>query len=514
MTMTHPGLSLTWALLVGVATLMIAGWSLVKPTPKARPGRHFNLSRFPLVGTLIVRLTTSRALLLGLKLLMVAFFITVIVAGLFGTPIAERNFATLITWNFWWAGLVFSIFFFGTAWCAVCPWDALAQWLVRRRWIKRAQPNNSLNLPLPHYLNNIWPALALFIGLTWLELGVGITTNPRATALVALLMVLLATISLALFKRKAFCRHFCPVGRTVGAYSQLAAVELRPVEPDICASCETLACYHGNDDIDPCPTFLVMGKLTQNSYCTACGNCTQSCQDDNVAWRLRTPSSEAAQGSRPHWDEAWFMIGLLALTAFHGLTMMPFWESWMSRLARMTGDSGQLLGSFTLGMTLTMAVIASGYLVAVAATRHLTRTPLDFKKSFSALAFVTLPLAFTYHLAHNLNHLVRESSGWLTVIANPLGINTLPLSMAEKHLRHSHAWLSVYALQFLQAGLLITGFWLAMTIIRHRHQTLLAPDQSQTANSTRQQLIPMAGFAVIITGFHLWMLMQPMLMRM
>ncbi len=78
---------------------------------------------------------------------------------------------------------------------------------------------------MPKQLRNVWPALLLFIGLTWLELGAGVTTSPYATALLALLMLVLATVSLSLFERKAFCRYFCPVGRTVGFYSQLAPVE-------------------------------------------------------------------------------------------------------------------------------------------------------------------------------------------------------------------------------------------------------------------------------------------------
>ena len=508
--MTHPGLPSEWVIAVALAMAAVVIAALIKPVVIGGIGNTVAISRLPLIGQGVSRLIKSPKLLLGLKLLMVIIFLTVIVAGLFGTPIAERNFATLITWNFWWAGLIFSIFLFGTAWCAICPWDALAQWLVRRRWMTRAEPNNSLNLALPRWLNNIWPALLMLVGLTWLELGLGITTNPQATALLALLMVLLATLSLAVFKRKAFCRHFCPVGRTVGGYSQLAVVELRPVNTDTCASCETLACYHGTETVEPCPTFLVMGKLKQNSYCTACGNCTQSCQDDNISWRLRSPSSEAAQGARPHWDEAWFMISLLALSGFHGLTMLPLWEGWMSNLARVIGDSGQLLWSFSIGLLLSIVVVASLFALSVALIRHLTNTQLGFKRSFAALAFVALPLAFSYHLAHNLNHLIRETAGSLAVVLNPLGLNSLPLSMAEKHMRHQQLWISAEWLHLMQAGLMLIGFWLAINIIRHRSQSLLTADQSVT----RLQLLPMTGFAATITGFHLWMLMQPMLMRM
>ena len=204
------------------------------------------------------------------------------------------------------------------------------------------------------------------------------------------------------------------------------------------------------------------------------------------------------------------MIGLLALTGFHGLTMMPFWPQWMAQLGRLIGDSGQLLTSFTIGLLACMAVVAGLYSLSIVVTRWLTRTALDFKRCFATLAFATLPLAFTYHLAHNLNHLVRESGGWLQVVGNPLGLNALPLSMAEKHLRHQQIWLSAEWLHTLQAGLMVAGFWMAMNIIRQRGQTLTVTEQSLTP----LQLLPIIGFTLAMTGFHLWMLMQPMLMRM
>ena len=74
----------------------------------------------------------------------------------------------------------------------------MATWLVHRRLWRRASPHTSLGLPVPKQLRNVLPALLLFIILTWLELGVGVTVNPYATALLSLLMVILATASLAL----------------------------------------------------------------------------------------------------------------------------------------------------------------------------------------------------------------------------------------------------------------------------------------------------------------------------
>ncbi len=511
MEMTHPGLPLYWGLSVLAAMLLSSLWFVVTPTAAAGRGGVFNLTRLPLLGGVIGSIVSTPWILLGLKMLMVAFFLTIIVSGLFGTPVAERNFATMLTWNLWWAGLVFSILLFGSAWCALCPWDALAHWLVRRRLWKRADPNNSLNLKLPRYLNNVWPALILFVGLTWLELGVGITTDPYATAILALVMVVMATVSMALFRRKAFCRNFCPVGRTIGVYSQMSALELRPIDANLCADCKTLECYYGNQSIESCPTWLVMGRLRQNTYCTSCGNCTQSCPVQNIAWRLRTPAIEATQGARPKWDEASFMISLLALTAFHGITMMPFWEQWMWEVARVTGDSGRLLWSFSIGLVACLALISGLYAAMIALTRELSKTTFDYRRCFSAMAFISLPLAFSYHMAHNLNHLVREGSGTWSVMQNPLGSDTLPLTMAEKHQRHLEIWISQDLLFTLQAVLMITGFVIALQIIRYRGARLIG---SNRGLRLRLLLAPVWMFTVLMTGFHLWMLMQPMVMRM
>jgi hypothetical protein len=198
------------------------------------------------------------------------------------------------------------------------------------------------------------------------------------------------------------------------------------------------------------------------------------------------------------------MVTLLALTAFHGLTMMSFWEDWMGQLAGVIGDSGQLLMSFSLGLAATIFTIGILYSGLVSITQKLTGKP--FHALFSTFAFINLPLAFAYHMAHNLNHLIREGMGMAEVFANPLGLDTLPLSMMEKHERHMSMWFSQDVLVLLQAALMIFGLWVAIQVIRYRSASL-------NINS-RVQLLPLLMFPIIITGFHLWMLAQPMIMRM
>jgi polyferredoxin len=503
--MTHPGLSAAWCLAVLLGAVVIACRALVSPSHGCRKPWRMSLINTPLPGGWIAIVARSPWFFFVLKLAAVGLFLLIIVSGLYGTPVPERNLTTVLTWNIWWAALIVSVLFIGSAWCAVCPWDTLASWLVRRRLWRRAIPNNSLNMRVPNFIRNVWPALLLFVGLSWLELGVGITTSPYATAILALFMVVLATASLALFQRKAFCRYFCPVGRTIGFYAQLAPVELRPVIGETCADCTTLDCYHGNGRIEPCPTHLVMGSLQQNTYCTSCGNCIQSCPHDNVSWHLRPLSREAVQDARPHWDEAWFMLALLALAILHGVTMLPLWEDWIRQLARILGDSGSLMWSFSLVMVVAISVPVAVYAGALLLVQRLHAGPVRFRALFTGFAFAALPLAFAYHLAHNLNHLLRESRGLAGLFANPLGSGVLPLSMAEKHARMLSPLIPQEIIHALQALIIFIGFWIAAQVIVHRGGKLVAKDG--------WSLVPMMLFALLMTGFQLWLLSQPMLMR-
>lgn len=506
--LTHPGLPLLWALPVLAAMLAVFIFAVAARAPRSRPLRSVSLLPVPLIGPLIRFITTNPWPLVVLKAGVAAVFLLVIAAGLWGNPIPERNLATTLTWTFWWTLVVISAFFLGTAWCAVCPWDTLASWLVKRRLWRRASDEASLGLTMPPAVRNVWPALLMFVGLTWLELGVGVTVDPAATAMLALVMVVLAVVFMAVFERKAFCRYVCPVGRTLGFYAQLAPVELRPVEEDVCTRCTILACYHGTGTVEPCPTYLTMGRFAQNTYCVSCGACSVGCPENNVTWHLRSMATEASVNARPHWDEAWFMVGLLALTSLHGITMMPLWEPWMGSLAQAINDRGHLLGSFSIGMGVSLLTVTALYALAVAATR-LGRGGIPFRRLFAAFAFSLLPVAFAYHLSHNLGHFARESGGFLSVLTNPFGTGLLPLSGAEIRFHHAHMLIPNTAVWTAQAGLMLWGFWLASRILRHRGRGALA----EGGDLVGWRLIPMLVFLALVTVFNMWLLMNPMIMR-
>ena len=473
-------------------------WAVTASMGPDRVRRGFSLARLPLIRTL----TTSDLPLTALRAIILALFVMIVTAGFIGIQVPGANIATFLTWTIWWTVVVISVLVAGTAWCGICPWNTLATLLVRRRMWGEDSSSSTLNLKVPRWLRSVWPAFVMLCGLTWLELGIGVTQSPVATSVLAVVIVVLATLSLAIFERGAFCRYMCPVGRTLGCYAQLAPMEVRPDDQARCDRCTTLECYHGNTDIEPCPTGLTMGRFAQSTYCLSCGACALSCPHDNVTWRLRPIAQEAKSSARPHRDEAWFMIGLLALATFHGLTMLPMWDDSIRAMGRMIGDTPRLLASFTIIMVIGLALPMAVFAAIVGVTARVSG--VLWNRLFPSLAFTVLPLAFTDHIAHNLVHLVREGANLQYVLADPLGQGPLPDAL-EYHNRLMVTLLPDPVLFTLQAGLLLLGFWLAMTILRSRGRAL---------GLTGWKLTPMVVFLAAIAAGNTWLLTFAMAMRM
>ncbi len=502
----HPGMPLAWALLAWGLATFIACRTLIQPLPAHASTSAPASTSVSSISRYFNRIIGPPWPLLGLKLCMVGLFLLVIVSGLYGTPVPQYNLATELTWNIWWTGLIISVFFLASGWCAVCPWDAIASWLSRLNMLGRPNAAASLGLPVPSWLRGVWPALFLLLLLSWLELGYGITADPYATAVLAICMLVLTTASHLVFECKAFCRYFCPVGRTIGFYAQLAPLALRRINADSCNRCTTLDCYHGSDTVEPCPTGLLMKNLKENTYCTSCNACIRSCPQDNIAWQLRPVGQEACQDARPRTDEAWFVLLLLALAILHGLSMIPGWEALIMQTGRWLGESGMMLMAFTLGLLATIVITAALFASMAGCTFLLLKQRIRFKRLWMDMAFMMLPLAFSYHLAHNLNHLIREHhfQSW---VLHPLG-GLASTTMID----HTPAPQDHIMLFALQAGLIVAGFYLSMLILRHRAAKLLSnPIQPTTQHS--RAFAPLMLFAWLVSSLQLWLLMQPMMMR-
>ncbi|MDO8533330.1 MAG: hypothetical protein Q7S17_01120 [Xanthobacteraceae bacterium] len=106
---------------------------------------------------------------------------------------------------------------------------------------------------------------------------------------------------------------------------------------------------------------------------------------------------------------------------------------------------------------------------------------VSYKSLFAVFSFTALPLAFAYHLSHNMDHLMRETGDLLSLFLNPLGIGAEPLSMAERHEQMMAPLLPDEVMFTIQCALMVLGFWLAVQIARHRGPSVNGADLSGRA---------------------------------
>jgi len=496
-----------------VAAVLIALWGVWRGPAwfaASPPPRRLDLLSF---GPLR-RLVTRRPFQFSLQLPLVLLLFLILAAGFLGSPVAERNIATVLTWTFWWTLLIVDIVLLGRMWCLVCPWDALASWVRRLAfWRRRSDEPLALELKWPRWLRNVYPATLLFVALTWLELGFGVTRSPRATSILGLLMILLAVVPALIFERRSFCRYGCLIGRICGLYSMLAPVEVRAKDLAVCRACRTRECLTGNGAGYPCPTGQCLPTMKSNTYCTVCTECVKSCGKDNVALNLRPWGADLHSIDKPRRDEAILALVMVSLTSFHGLTMTPVWNE---ALAWLRGVSGLgYLPAFSVGMAVILFVPSLVYMLVSAVTVRTTHPDGGNGGFRPALwqaagryAYPLIAVALMYHLAHNAGHLLTEAGSLMPVLSDPLGRGGDLFGTASWAVGPIASRGQIWSIQI---ALVLAGLLWALRTTERAHRRL-AGDWAMACVPLRARLLA-AGFLLLVTLSNLWLLAQPMEMR-
>ena len=126
-----------------------------EPQGHAQPWR-FDLLRIPLLRAML----KHRAFQFVLMAVNLFFFTLVILTGLIGTSVGNRNFSIIFVWIVWWALLIMVLIpLTARLWCTTCPIPAVGEWVQRGAFIRR-RPGALLGLKLqwPTALRNIWPS--------------------------------------------------------------------------------------------------------------------------------------------------------------------------------------------------------------------------------------------------------------------------------------------------------------------------------------------------------------------
>jgi len=503
-----------WLYYGGIVAIILVSFffaeTVGRRTPRERKRRRFDLLR----SAGLKRFIRLPIFPMVFQLPTTLLFLLLIYAGLVGHQVV--NIVPTLTWTIWWAGLIFIVLFAGKIWCAFCPWDFIASALSRLRLFGTGSAPLNLGLQWPRRLRSVWPALWLFVALTWLELGCHVTKSPMKTAYVAIGMIVLAIVPAILFDKKSFCRYCCFVGRIAGMYANFAPVEVRAADKDLCASCKSRDCFSGNEKGAPCPTSLCLATVEDNTYCTMCGECVKSCPKDNVGLNLRPFGEDLYHYANPKRDEAFLAMTLLSLTSFHGLTMTPFWENVMEPEGTILGWVGDMfgtghLGSFTIGMIVVLAAPILLYLafckvvVALAARKVEGDRKHTTMEIFIQFSYAFLPIALFYHLAHNGMHLFMEGQNVLTYLSDPMGRGWDLFGTAT---RAYPQMLSTNTIWIAQVVLVIVGHIYGIAFTHRTAQRLFGK-----GNTSYLIEVPLLVAMILFSYFSLWIMHLDMNMR-
>ncbi len=496
-----------WLYYTGIALILILSFIIVeilnKGSTTTKSYKKFNLLTYHFIKRLIK--TPYFRFLFQFPLFLI--FCLIIYAGIAGHGII--NIAPVLTWTIWWAGLVLLVLFFGKAWCYICPWDFAATLLQHMKPFGVAKKPLTLGLEWPAGLKNIYLATGLFIVLTFIELGFKVTSSPRDTAVLAIVILLLSLGPALIFEKRSFCKYGCLVGRISGLYAMFSPIEIRSVNKKVCQNCKTQDCFNGNRKGNPCPTSLLMPEVNENTYCILCTECIKSCPHDNVAVNLRPFGTDLRHFKEVRKDEALLAIIMLALTSFHGITMTEIWESSGSR--SVTGAIKALfntgpLASFAIAMAgINLAIIAIYRLFCTITAKFAGQSEITGAKVFLYYAYSILPVALFYHLAHNSMHLFMEGQNIIPLLSDPLGEGknyfgtaTLPVMPL---LSDTTVWL-------LQVFLIVTGHVAGIVIAHHISKRLY----TDTVKA-RRSLIPILIVMILSSLLSLWIVHLDMDMR-
>ncbi len=365
------------------------------------------------------RMVMARPFQFVLQLPVVIIFIVIIITGLLGNQHPGSNLATVATWTIWWSLIIFIILFMGASWCLICPWSAISDWIERRSLWKR-KGGISLGYRWPRSLRSRHLMTLFFIAVTWLELGVFITYNPRLTALFSIGIILFSLVIALIFARKSFCRYLCFVGGIIGTYANLAPIEIRSKEKAICKECRTKDCILGNEKGYPCPIYEYPGGMKKNINCILCTECLKSCPSQNMTINVRPFFTDLSRGFRGRYDEALLALTLLGLTIYHGFTMLPIWFGWA--IATMKTNYPLYIMTFTALLIGFIAVPVTIHYLTAWFTRLLSgRRDIPVRQIFVHYAYALLPVALFYHVAHNISHLNMEGLKIIPVLSDPFG---------------------------------------------------------------------------------------------
>lgn len=454
-------------------------------------GWRYELTRFSIVRSILKnRWVPLIAIVINI------FFFTVILVACFvgGISAGNYNFGIMMVWIVWYVLLMMVMVpLFSRIWCGVCPLPFLGDFFQRGSFTQIRQKLNGLGIKWPKALKNMWLVNFLFVGTTFAN-GF-LTTRPIASFTLFAVIILLATFISIMFERRTFCLYVCPVGGFQGLYSQIATVEIRSKDKEICKQHKLKTCFLGNENGHGCPWFLTPFNFKKNTYCGMCLECFKTCPHDNMALNLRSPGADLIEVEKRGLDEAWKAFIMIGCAIVFYVFMMGPWgalKDWQN--AKTAIGFIKYVVSHSV---FTLLLLPASFGIFVWLSRKLSRAnDISFKQMFINYSYSLVPLGLMVWVAFSLGFLLPNGSYVLAVISDPFawGWNLFGTKVP---------WTPVltYWMPFLQIFSLLFGLVFSIDIAsKISKQTVLSSKEAAI-----RSCIPIAAYITILTIALLWL---------
>jgi ferredoxin len=430
-------------------------------------------------------------------------FLLFLTAGIFGSPVGNRNIIIIFVWILWWFMLISVLVpLMSRVWCTVCPFPFFGEWLQRGkligvRWFKKGDSAAErgtrvgrnlyagLNRRWPKALSNIWMQNIGFLFLC--TFSALFLTRPIVSVIVLGSLFLIATVMHLVYRQRAFCNYVCPVSGFLSLYAMSSTVEVRSRDEVVCQKCKDKGCLAGNENGWGCPWSLYPSKLDRNNYCGLCAECFKTCPHDNMTVNLRPLFSDTDLKGYDEAFKAFIMLTLALAYSVIYLGPWGFFKDWAN-----VAEVGDLGGFFTYTALLwvTALVVVPGlFALAAHSGRALAGSgDTTFKEVLLGFVYPLVPLGLLTWVAFSFPLLLVNGSYILMVMSDPFGWGWNLFGTAEL------PWTPVipHWTPYIQVPILLIGLWFALRT-GFRHSVRLF-------RTRRRATVALAPNAMLMTG--------------
>ena len=415
-------------------------------------------------------------------------FLIIIYLGFFDVQDGQRNIATVFTWTLWWSLIIFTFIIAGRLWCMMCPFAAIGD--LVQRFI-------GLNRELPRWLQNMGLQTVEFILLTWAFTILAFGSRPFITAVVIVSILAAAVIFSAVYERRSFCRHICPIGSVIGIYSMVSPIELRPCIEGRCEVHNQKTCG------DACPMLEHPHEMDSNVYCNFCMKCQPACPSQNLGLRLRSFGKDIYASLHKSRAEALAALFLLGVVIVETLAMTSSWRPLENALSSLLGINSST-AIYTISLSLIILIpVGFFYVICYLLKLWLDKEKYRTQDLVTEFAFVLIPLGIALHFAHNLQHLLIESP--IAVPATIRFLQNIGIATSLSIDWNPAPLLGLKSIFFIQMSIVMAGFGLTMYVLYRLLRRFQKP-----LNHTFKMVTVMSLYALLIVLSSIYILGLPM----